>query len=123
MIDLARGVVIDSSVLVADARPSEREHPPANALLGELARRGAIQHLPVIALAEVASAISRGVGDAWLAQRIADGYRRRRGYRNPRRLRSRNHGTSRPGTRRREQCGHFAGVGRNHWLQSGPNSA
>jgi len=79
MMDRSRGVVVDSSVLVADAQPDEPEHDAAKALLLALVRFGVDQHMPAIALVEVAAAISRGVGDAWLAQRLAETYRRRQG--------------------------------------------
>lgn len=79
MTDLARGLVIDASVLVADARPSEAGHAQSKALLTALAERRVTVHLPTILLAEIAAAITRAVGDPWLAQRTAEAYGRRPG--------------------------------------------
>jgi predicted nucleic acid-binding protein len=68
--------VIDASVLVADARPAEPHHAQAHALLVRLAAEGHQVYLPIILLAEVASAISRGTGRPALAQRLAAALRR-----------------------------------------------
>jgi predicted nucleic acid-binding protein len=62
--------VIDASVFVADAHPAEPHHAEAKALLALLRTNGAVIHVPVIALAEVASAISRGTGRPSLARRL-----------------------------------------------------
>lgn len=79
MTDLARGLVIDTSVLVADARPSEAGHAESSALLAALAAQGVTVHVPANVLAEIAAAITRAVGDPWLAQRTAEAYGRRPG--------------------------------------------
>ncbi|MCC7019046.1 MAG: PIN domain-containing protein [Ardenticatenales bacterium] len=79
MTDLARGLVIDTSVLVADAWPSEAGHAESKALLAALADHGVKVHVPAIVLAEIAAAITRAVGDPWLAQRAAEAYGRRPG--------------------------------------------
>jgi predicted nucleic acid-binding protein len=63
--------VIDASVLVADVRPQEPGHVDAHALLGQIAASGWVVYLPVIALAETASAISRATGRPDLARRLA----------------------------------------------------
>ena len=68
--------VIDASVHAADARPQEPHHAEARALLARLATEGRIVYLPVIVLAEVASAISRGTGRPALAQRLTATLRR-----------------------------------------------
>lgn len=62
--------VIDASVHVADARPSEPHHQEAHALLARVAAEGWTVYLPVIVLAEVAAAISRGTGQPGLAHRL-----------------------------------------------------
>ena len=64
--------VIDASVLVADARPSEAAHIEAYTFLTRLLTDEQSAYVPIIALAEVAAAISRGVGDPDLAQRLAE---------------------------------------------------
>lgn len=61
--------VIDASVYVADARPQEPHHAEARALLAQIATESRVVYLPVIVLAEVASAISRGTGRPTLARR------------------------------------------------------
>lgn len=61
--------VIDASVYVADARPAEPHHAEATALLARLRADGSVTHAPLIVLAEVASAISRGTGRPALARR------------------------------------------------------
>jgi predicted nucleic acid-binding protein len=60
--------VIDASVLVADARPSEPNHTEAHHLLSLIIARRLPVFAPVIALAEVAAALSRGTGDASIAR-------------------------------------------------------
>lgn len=62
--------VIDASVHVADARPDEPHHGQARALMDQLAAEGHTVYLPVIVLAEVAAAISRGTGRCQLARRL-----------------------------------------------------
>ncbi len=62
--------VIDASVHVADARPDEPHHGQARALMDQLAAEGHTVYLPVIVLAEVAAAISRGTGRSDLARRL-----------------------------------------------------
>ena len=62
--------VIDASVHVADARPQEPHHAEVQALLTRVAAEGRVVYLPVIVLAEVAAAISRGTGRAALAVRL-----------------------------------------------------
>jgi predicted nucleic acid-binding protein len=61
--------VIDASVLVADARPSEPSHSEAHTLLIHLRTEEGVVYLPTIVLAEVAAAISRGTGDSSVAER------------------------------------------------------
>lgn len=61
--------VVDASVLVADARPLEPHHPEARALLKRISAENRAVFLPSIALAEVASALSRGTGRPDLARR------------------------------------------------------
>ena len=68
--------VIDASVHVADARPSEPHHLEAHALLARVAAEGWMIYLPVIVLAEVAAAISRGTGQPGLARRLTSALRR-----------------------------------------------
>jgi predicted nucleic acid-binding protein len=68
--------VIDASVHVADARPQEPHHAEAQALLAQVAAQGWIVCLPVIILAEVAAAISRGTGRPVLARRLTAALRR-----------------------------------------------
>jgi predicted nucleic acid-binding protein len=71
----ARSVfVIDASVYVADARPSEPFHAEAKTVLRAMADRGATLVLPAIALAEVAGALVRAIGDPQLAQATAEMY-------------------------------------------------
>lgn len=62
--------VIDASVHVADARPQEPHHAQARELLARIAAESQVVYLPVIVLAEVAAAISRGTGQPILAQRL-----------------------------------------------------
>lgn len=62
--------VLDASVLVADARPSEPHHLEAHTLLVRLASEARTTLLPLIALAEVAAAISRGTGRPELARHL-----------------------------------------------------
>ena len=68
--------VIDASVHVADARPQEPHHAEARALLAQIVTQSRILYLPVILLAEVAAAISRGTGRPTLAQRLIATLRR-----------------------------------------------
>jgi len=68
--------VIDASVHVADARPSEPYHQEAHALLARVAAERWIVYLPVIVLAEVAAAISRGTGQPTLARHLTTALRR-----------------------------------------------
>lgn len=68
--------VIDASVHVADARPSEPYHLEAHALLARVAAEGWTVYLPIIVLAEVAAAISRGTGQPELASRLTSALRR-----------------------------------------------
>jgi predicted nucleic acid-binding protein len=74
--ELSRGFVIDASVFVADARPDEPGHTDSTTFLRAVLDRDAATHLPAIVLAEIASAITRAIGDPWLAQRMASVYRR-----------------------------------------------
>lgn len=76
MIDLTRGLVVDTSVFVADARPDELGHTESKTFLRALFDRGYVMHLPTIVLAEIASAVTRALGDPWLGLRTADVYRR-----------------------------------------------
>ena len=62
-------LVIDASVYVADARPRESHHAEARALLSWVVAKGESVCAPMIVLAEVASAISRGTGSPILARR------------------------------------------------------
>lgn len=66
--------VLDASVLVATALPNEPFHADAKALLKHLFAEGAYLCLPTIALAEVAAAIARGVGDEQLALAVVAQY-------------------------------------------------
>ena len=68
--------VIDASVHVADARPQEPHHAEAQALLAQVAAERQVVCLPVIVLAEVAAAISRGTGRPALARRLTAALRR-----------------------------------------------
>ena len=71
---LPSAFVVDASVFVADARPDEPAHPAAKALLHAIAERGACLHIPMIALAEIAGAITRQTRDLGLALRIVSMY-------------------------------------------------
>ena len=62
--------VIDASVHVADARPRELHHAKARELLARIAAEGQVVYLPMIVMAEVAAAISRGTGRPILARRM-----------------------------------------------------
>jgi predicted nucleic acid-binding protein len=68
--------VIDASVHVADARPQEPRHHEAHELLTQIAAEGQAVYLPVIVLAEVAAAISRGTGEPALARQWTAALRR-----------------------------------------------
>lgn len=63
-------LVIDASVHVADARPREPHHRESRDLLVRLAAEDRAVYLPMIVLAEVAAAISRGTGQPTLARRL-----------------------------------------------------
>ena len=65
--------IIDASVLVADARPSDPSHAEAHTLLTHLRAEEGVVYLPTIVLAEVAAAISRGTGDSSMAERWVTG--------------------------------------------------
>jgi predicted nucleic acid-binding protein len=68
--------VVDASVHVADARPQEPRHAESRALLARIAREGWTVALPTICMAEIAAAISRGVGRPDLARRLVAALRR-----------------------------------------------
>jgi len=68
--------VVDASVHVADARPQEPHHAQARTLLARLAALEKVVYLPVIALAEVAAAISRGMDQPTQALRLTAALRR-----------------------------------------------
>ncbi len=72
--------VIDASVLVADARPSEASHIEAYTFLTRLLTEKQSAYLPIIALAEVSAAISRGAGDPDLAQQLVSRLQKLRMY-------------------------------------------
>ncbi|MDM8518936.1 type II toxin-antitoxin system VapC family toxin [Anaerolineales bacterium HSG6] len=62
--------VVDASVFIAKARPSEIHHPEANLFL-EKARIGNWQlYAPTILLAEIGAALSRSTNDSVLAGQI-----------------------------------------------------
>ena len=62
--------VIDASVHVADIHPREPYHGEARAFLKSVAAEGWPVYLPVIVLAEIAAAVSRGTGEPALARRL-----------------------------------------------------
>ena len=62
--------IIDASVYVALVNAQEREHSSSWAWFDQTVAAGEPVISPVILLAEVAAAISRGVGDPMLAQRV-----------------------------------------------------
>jgi predicted nucleic acid-binding protein len=62
--------VIDASVHVADIRPGEPHHAGARVFLNRVAAEEWPVYLPIIALPEIAAAISRGTGEAALARRL-----------------------------------------------------
>jgi predicted nucleic acid-binding protein len=68
--------IIDASVHVADARPQEPRHAEARALMSRIAQEGWQVSLPTICMAEISSAISRGVGKPDLARRLVAALRR-----------------------------------------------
>jgi predicted nucleic acid-binding protein len=68
--------VIDASVHVADARPQERWHAEARAFLGRAQQGEWTVYVPMIALAEIAAAISRGARQPVLARRLIAALRR-----------------------------------------------
>ena len=59
MMSLSPPLVVDTSVLVAGMRPSEIYHTESRTLLEMLGHKHHSFYLPIIALAEVAAAISR----------------------------------------------------------------
>ncbi len=71
---LADAFVLDASVLIAAALPNEPFHTDAKAVMERLMAEQAILYLPAIALAEVAAAIARGVGDERLALAVVAEY-------------------------------------------------
>ena len=62
--------VFDASVIVADARPSEPFHPDAHRLLQCIWEHDHTIQIPIIALAEVGAAISRGANDLESAEKL-----------------------------------------------------
>jgi predicted nucleic acid-binding protein len=68
--------VVDASVHVADARPQDPNHAEARAFLDRVAADGCAVLVPTIVLAEVASAISRGMGYPDVARRVTAVLRR-----------------------------------------------
>lgn len=73
--------MIDASVFVADARPSEPSHAESTALLSVAVELDAELLLPAIVLPEIASAIARGTGRSDLARWSVALYRRLPGVR------------------------------------------
>ena len=73
--------VIDASVHVADARPQDPNHAEARAFLDHVAEEGCAVVLPTIVLAEVAAAISRGMGVPDVARRATAILRRQPHFR------------------------------------------
>lgn len=67
--------VIDASVFVADALPPQPFHPDANRLLTLLTARRSVVYVPILALAEIAAAITRGLDDPHLAREAVKMYR------------------------------------------------
>jgi predicted nucleic acid-binding protein len=68
--------VIDASVHVADARPQDPNHAEARAFLDHVAANRCAVVLPTIVLAEVAAAISRGMGHPRVARLVTAVLRR-----------------------------------------------
>ncbi len=68
--------VVDASVFVADARPSEPFHADANTLLQFIANTQQVICAPTIVLPEIAAAITRGANNPDLAQRLVSVLRR-----------------------------------------------
>ncbi|MEZ4735953.1 MAG: type II toxin-antitoxin system VapC family toxin [Caldilineaceae bacterium] len=62
--------VVDASVFVADARPSEPHHFDANTFLKYGAATQSLIYTPTIVLPEIAAAIARGHQRPTLAQRL-----------------------------------------------------
>jgi predicted nucleic acid-binding protein len=62
--------VIDASVYIADARPSEQHHTEAKTLLAHITQAEQTVVLPMIVLAEVAAAIARATGRPKLGLRL-----------------------------------------------------
>lgn len=73
--------VVDASVHVADMRPQDPNHAQARAFLDCVADNGWAVVLPTIVLAEVAAAISRGMGAPDVALRVATGLRKQPHFR------------------------------------------
>jgi len=73
--------VIDASVHVADARPQDPNHAEARTFLDRVASQGWEVVLPTIVLAEVAAAISRGMGYPDVARRMVGALRRQPHFR------------------------------------------
>ncbi len=66
--------VIDASVFVADALPPQLFHADANRLLTLLTARRSVLYVPIIALVEIAAAITRGLDDPHLAREAVKMY-------------------------------------------------
>lgn len=64
--------VIDASVYIALINTHEREHASSWAWFEQAKAAGERIAAPVVLLAEVAAALSRGVGDAALAHRVVE---------------------------------------------------
>ena len=62
--------VIDASVYIALVNAHEREHASSWAWFEQTQKAGESILAPVLLLPEVAAALSRGVGDPALAQRV-----------------------------------------------------
>jgi len=73
--------VLDASVLVARLRVAEPGYPESALALRRMVAGGARLLVPGLALAEVAAALARGVGDARLARQAVDDLERLPGLR------------------------------------------
>ncbi|MCP4359146.1 MAG: type II toxin-antitoxin system VapC family toxin [Chloroflexi bacterium] len=62
--------VVDASVIVAVVNPEEPFHSECRSWLGEVLLSGQKVYAPVIILAELGAALSRGQNDQNLAQRV-----------------------------------------------------
>jgi predicted nucleic acid-binding protein len=62
--------VVDASVFIAKARPSEEHHPQANAFLEKARIENWQLYAPTILLAEIGAALSRSADDSTLAYQI-----------------------------------------------------